>query len=160
MLVRLFIHSSVRSFIRSFARSFVVRSSFSGDEGTVDMATPRPTNPTTRIPAPASPPKRHAVAAATSHPDAIAGEGTVPEPRAEQRGKRPHALHTCAHRPGTPRRMRETEWQWRKRGAEEDGAVGWSVGRLHSSVPRTRPGAEIGDALALARGFLPFLRKK
>lgn len=116
--VHLFIHSPVRSFIRSFVRLFIrsssARRSPVGDEGTtrVDMATPRLTSSSTRMPAqraaaPAAPPERQAVMA-TPDPDAIAGEGIAPPrrggalrlSRAEQRGKRPHALHTCSRSRG------------------------------------------------------------
>lgn len=69
--------------------------SFSGDEGTVDMATPRPT---TRIPAPASPPERRArcSATATTRPDLLptAGEGAAPEPHSEESDLMP-CTHVC-----------------------------------------------------------------
>lgn len=110
---RPFVYSSVRSFARlfarSFVRSFVVRSSFSGDEGTVDMATPRPTSLAARIPAPASPPERHAVAATPHIPMPSRGRGPCQNltPNSEESDLMP-----CTHvraQPGTLRRMRETE---------------------------------------------------
>lgn len=76
--------------------------------------------------------------------------------RTSQRGERPHALHTCVHSRG--------HWEeWGRRNVSEKGGgreTELLVGRSHSSSPTHAPGAKIGNALALAQGFLPFLRKK
>lgn len=157
-----------------FARSFV--RSFSGDEGTVDMATPRPA---ARIPAPASHRRPSDVQPATPLlRRQQRGGGGAPEAHAHaaRRGERPHALHTCEHtagdtdeNEGDARRKRMKRRRRRRRVAaaaeererEEVERHGVRpVGCPRSSVPRTRPAPKLPMHLPLARGFLPFLRKK
>jgi len=169
--IRPSVHSSVYSFVRSlirlFIRSFIVRSarrSPIGDEGTVDMATPRLASSSTRIPAR----HRHHRPITTSSSGNVGSRFRCHRggaSRAEQNSEESD-LMPCTHvRVVGERRTREMEWQ-QKKGTEwsPSWSVGRSVGRL--AVLRLICSthalhAEISDAYALARRFptLPMGKK-